>query len=172
MIEKRTEQLTEDTFGHAYEEGKTRTVHFLMSKGFPEDDAREAAQAAWARGWERRHQLRKPEKTLSWVNAIALNLGRNHMRKQSRMQEFEDEPTVTHDPTAAADAEKLLGQCPKKDRILLTRRYLLGWGIGDLAEESDCTRRAIRVRLHRARKGLRERVSRSKVVRSWMPEAA
>jgi len=156
-MERQNEQPTRELFGRAYEEGSTRTVYFLMSKGFPEDEAQEAAQAAWARGWERRRQLRNPSRALSWVNAIALNLGRNRMRKQARMQEFEDEPTVTPDPTASADVDRLLGECREKDRVLLARRYLLGWGIGDLAEDSDCTRRAIRVRLHRARKGLRER---------------
>jgi RNA polymerase sigma-70 factor (ECF subfamily) len=171
MMERQKNTVTRDFFGEAYEQGSTRTISFLMSKGFPEDEAREAAQAAWVRGWERRHQIRKPEKALSWVNAIALNLGRNHIRKQSRMQVFEEEPTVTPDPTAAADVEKLLGECRKKDRHLLTKRYLLGWGIGELATESECTTRAIRVRLHRARKSLRERFSeRPSANHSGLPE--
>jgi DNA-directed RNA polymerase specialized sigma24 family protein len=143
-----------------------------MSKGFPEDEAQEAAQAAWARGWERRHQLRKQSKTLSWINAIALNLGRNNFRKQARMQEFEDEPTVTPDPAARADAEKLLEQAREKDRALLARRYLLGWEIKDLAADSECTRRAIRVRLHRARKNLRERFGGSRPSEDGLPQAA
>ncbi len=174
-MDGRTDNLTRESFGAAYSNGCTRTVNFLMSKGFPEEEARETAQAAWARGWERRHQIRKPEKTLPWVNAIALNLGRNRIRQQARSQTFEDQPTRTPDLAASADVEKMLGQCREKDRTLLKRRYIFGWGIDDLAVESDCTRRAIRVRLHRARKSLRERFAsheRSHRPHSWLRDAA
>jgi DNA-directed RNA polymerase specialized sigma24 family protein len=157
MAKRENSTLSRQSFGEAYEQGSTRTVNFLMSKGFPEDEAREAAQAAWVRGWERRYQIRKPEKVLPWVNTIALNLGRTQLRKQLSMQPFEDQATKAPDLTVAADLEKMLGECRKKDRLLLTRRYLLGWGIDDLARHLDCTNRSIRVRLHRARKALRQR---------------
>ncbi len=168
MAERQTPKITREAFAAAYEQGSTRTVNFLMSKGFPEDEAREAAQAAWVRGWERRHQIRKPDKAVPWVNAIALNLGRNRIRRQARLQMFEEEPTMTPDPTVAVDVEKLLGGCRERDRSLLTKRYLFGWGIEDLAQESECTRRAIRVRLHRARKKLWEQVCENRGPRTTM----
>jgi DNA-directed RNA polymerase specialized sigma24 family protein len=151
------EKLTAESFARAYERGSVQTVNFLISKGFPEDEARDAAQAAWVRGWERRHQIREPERVLRWINTIALNLGRTQMRKLNAMQEFEDYATSMPDPTAAIDVAKLLRESRSKDRTLLIRRHLLEWGIDDLARELECSNRAVRVRLHRACKCLRER---------------
>ena len=60
--------LTATQFGTAYTEGFDHTTHFLAAKGLPETEAREIAQAAWTRGFERRHQLRDSAMVLTWVN--------------------------------------------------------------------------------------------------------
>lgn len=153
--------VSREFFAEAYERGSVQTVNFLISKGFPEDEARDAAQAAWVRGWERRHQIREPERVLRWINTIALNMGRTQMRKLNAIQEFEDRATSMPDPTAAVDTAKLLRESRSKDRVLLIRRYLLEWGIDDLARELECSNRAVRVRLHRACKCLRERFAKA-----------
>lgn len=149
--------MTRTTFGEAYQEGHGRTLHFLLSKGFPEHVAEETAQAAWARGWERRRQLRSQQSTIPWVNSIALNMVRTRLRRDNRLDEYEDRPVPPGNLDAAIDVERMLDRCPERYRGLLERRYLRGWDIRELAEEDGCTRRAIRVRLFRARKHLRER---------------
>jgi RNA polymerase sigma-70 factor (ECF subfamily) len=147
-------QMTREDFGRHYENEHGRTVGFLLSKGFPEDEARETAQAAWVRGWERRAQIREPKKTVSWVNTIALNMGRTRFYKRSRMVEVkEDMPArPSSNVSAVIDAQRLLAGCRQRDRELLEKRYLRELDIGDLARESSCSRRAIRIRLHRARR--------------------
>ena len=57
--------MTRETFGNAYTNGHQQTIHFLLSKGPPEDLALETAQAAWARGWDRRAQIRDTSKTFT-----------------------------------------------------------------------------------------------------------
>lgn len=53
-----TQEQDADADSDAYE----RTVHSLVSRGVSGDSAEESAQAAWARGWERRKEVTGPKK--------------------------------------------------------------------------------------------------------------
>ena len=52
--------MTKEEYGKAYQRGFNLTVRFLVSRGLSYDAALDTAQAAWAKGWERREQLRDP----------------------------------------------------------------------------------------------------------------
>lgn len=151
-------QLTTQAFERAYEQGHQKTIHFLMSCGFAEDQAQESAQMAWVTGWQRRYQIRDVAKTLSWVNTIALNFARSVVKGRRRMEAL---PESLHqeapDVGALIDAHRILEWCSPRDRNLLRERYLEGADIGDLARDHCCTRLAIRVRLHRARRAVLEK---------------
>src|SRR3979490_857073 len=67
-------------YAEAFQNGFGATRRFLISRGAPVDDAEEIAQAAWARGWEYREQLRDPSLVGYWVNSIARNLYRARFR--------------------------------------------------------------------------------------------
>ncbi len=47
-----------EAFAKEYVKGLRQTIRFLLSKGADIDLAEELAQAAWARGWEARKQLK------------------------------------------------------------------------------------------------------------------
>jgi DNA-directed RNA polymerase specialized sigma24 family protein len=150
---KRT--ITRREYGLAYENGRRQTVNFLLSKGLREDEAQEKAQAAWAKGWERRFQLKDKEKTLSWVNTIAFNLYRSSIRKDSLhgpIREIAVSPDVS---ISALDLEKMLNRCRQNEHEILMLRYLRGIDITDLADRYNCTETAVRVRLLRARRSLK-----------------
>jgi DNA-directed RNA polymerase specialized sigma24 family protein len=140
----------------AYSSGHRRTVNFLMSRGLPEDEAAEKAQAAWARGWERRDQIRDKSRTLTWVNAIALNLYRSQARRDARRCEFTDYAVPPQASPTAMDVHRILKKCRPNDRQILTEHYLVGHGIRELALKHGCTETAVRVRLLRARRRMLE----------------
>ena len=50
--------MTRDEYGAAFQQGYERTVASLMARGAHCDEAREIAQEAWVKGWERLSQLR------------------------------------------------------------------------------------------------------------------
>src|SRR6185437_12698289 len=77
--------MSREEYSQAYSVGFESTVRLLLSRGADRDRAREASQAAWAKGWECRHQLRQPRKVLAWVNTIALNIFRN-LRRHPMLQ--------------------------------------------------------------------------------------
>jgi RNA polymerase sigma-70 factor (ECF subfamily) len=147
--------MTQSEYGTAYQDGCNRTVRFLLSRGLSEDAARETAQAAWVRGWERRAQIRDEQKTLTWVNSIALNLYRSQLRREQKrepMREISAPPRVSLD---AIDACLMLDRCRRSDRDLMAGRYLFGYEIHELARDQGCTETAVRVRLMRARRHMR-----------------
>src|SRR5437868_6449190 len=74
--------MTREEYGYAYHRGRDLTVRFLRSIGLSTDDAEETAQAAWGKGWERLGQLRDSNMVLTWMNSIALNIHRSHIRRE------------------------------------------------------------------------------------------
>ena len=97
--------MTRDEYGNAYQEGFPLTVHFLVSRGVVGDDAGEAAQAAWARGWERIKQLRSASMVVAWVNSIALNLHRSDLRRPP-FEALQDVSTPHEPDFASLDCRK------------------------------------------------------------------
>jgi len=88
--------MTREEYGEAYKRGFDLTVRFLLSRGVhPSDRAREAAQAAWTKGWERLGQLRDESLVMTWVNAIALNVYRGFLRREQGYQILPELSTKT-----------------------------------------------------------------------------
>jgi RNA polymerase sigma factor (sigma-70 family) len=147
--------ISRKEYGSAYENSRRQTVNFLLSKGLREDEASEKAQAAWAKGWERRFQLKDKEKTLSWVNTIAYNLYRSSIRKESLHGPIREVAVSPEVNLTALDLEKMLKQCRENEHEILKLRYLKGYDIKELAGRYGCSETAVRVRLLRARRSLR-----------------
>ena len=147
--------ITRKEFGNRYERGRMQTVKFLISRGLREEEAKEKAQAAWAKGWERRYQIKNKKKTLAWINTIALNLYRSSFPRDSRYLSFREHPTSPKVDIAAFDLHRKLDQCRDIEKEILELRYFAGFNIKDLAKRYGCAESAMRVRLLRARRSLR-----------------
>jgi len=149
--------MTRDSFAQEYAEGRPRTVNFLISKGLTRQNAEEISQAAWVRGWERRGQLRDSHKTLPWVNSIALNMGRNDLRRAARLCRQKDQ--ISDDPClrvlAVVDVRRKLALCAPHDHMLLRKHYWEQCSIAELAASEHCSGGAMRLRLLRARRDMR-----------------
>lgn len=145
-----------EAYGNAYRDGYDLTKRFLLSRGVPSESAEEAAQAAWVRGWERRDNLRNPDRVVTWINSIALNLFRNRLRKEKLHDELKEVPDAAEvkSPSISVDVSRELARCKPSDRKLLRQRYVEGYTSTELAELWDCKPVAIRVRLLRARRKL------------------
>ena len=148
--------------GNAYAEaflaGFGATRRFLISRGAPLDEAEEIAQAAWARGWEYREQLRDPGLVSYWVNSIARNLFRARFRGAVAVPlEQTHEPSYAFD-TGTIDLHRLLDRCSHRDRVLF-ERTLEGYSAEEIARTAGISSTGIRVRLLRARQTLREKLA-------------
>jgi RNA polymerase sigma-70 factor (ECF subfamily) len=152
--------MTREQYSDAYDNGYALTARFLVSRGVGVEAAEEAAQAAWARGWEHRHKLRSPDKVLSWVNTIALNLYRNWFRRRETVQLPPETPVPPRASPQAIDIRRALAKCAPADREMIEKHYLAGYTSAELAKQKGCTPVAVRVRLLRVRRRIRERIER------------
>ena len=150
-----------NSYAQAFENGFSATRRFLVSRGAPLDEAEEIAQAAWARGWEYRAQLRDPGLVSYWVNSIARNLFRARFRTASPIPlELSREPSYAFD-TDGIDLRTALGKCSDRDRALF-EQMLEGYSAEEIAHSAGITSTGIRVRLLRARHSIREKMCKGK----------
>ena len=155
--------MTRDEYGRAFQAGFRVTVHFLSSRGILGDAAGEAAQAAWVRGWEHIEQLRSANLVVTWVNSIALNLYRSHLR-QPVFESLQDFPVPPQTDFASIDSCKILGICNSEERKLLQQQYLDGLEISEIAMQQGCSETAARIRILRARRAVHARLCRARPV--------
>lgn len=151
--------MTAHTYGEAYQSCFDRTVRFLISRGAFADGAVEAAQAAWTRGWERRDQLRDENRLLTWINTIALNAYRSRLRKEKMAVPLQEGHCEFEIDFAPMYVQSVLRLCGRQDRSLLESQ-IQGVTAEEMAGESGVSKTAIRIRLMRARRALRQRIER------------
>lgn len=149
--------MTTTDYAQAYESGFQKTVRFLLSRGVEASTAEESAQAAWARGWEKRKHLKEAKRVVQWVNTIALNIFRGRYRKESReeampIREFSVGPD---NATARVDLDKSAESCSQGDWRLLKAHYMAGYSSSEIAEQTGLNPVTVRVRISRAKAKLR-----------------
>src|SRR3954452_24895784 len=151
--------MTNEHYGKAYQKGFDRTVRFLVSRGLSYDAALDTAQAAWAKGWERRGQLRDPNLVLTWTNSIALNIHRTYLRREPQTQTLPELAAPPRLNVAAIDAKRILNGCKPPDRIVLHSHYIEGYKVQEIAEQHGWTETAVRIRLLRARRSVEKKLT-------------
>jgi len=146
--------MTTEEFGSAYQQGYVRTARLLVTRGLSWDVAYETAQAAWVRGWEKRHQLRDSSMVVTWINSIALNMYRTSLRREPVLQDLPDVPAPVEPHLASIDVHFILQTCKKNERFVLQRHYLEEYKATEIALEQGLTVTAVRLRLLRARRAV------------------
>ena len=148
--------MTREAYGQVYQEGKERTIRFLLSRGVASILAADIAQSAWLRGWERLSQLRDERMVVTWINTIALNLYRHAVRKEPFQQVIEESlhAKKTFLNLAAIDVAKALHLCRPPDRALL-EALMIGVTAKEIAQVEGVTETTVRIRFLRARRSAR-----------------
>jgi DNA-directed RNA polymerase specialized sigma24 family protein len=149
---KRTE------YADAFQNGYSATRRFLLSRGAALEEAEEIAQAAWARGWEYRDQLRDPSMVSFWVNSIARNLFRARFRTPTVLPMEGVDPSYTMSMEDQIEVRRILDLCPKRDRALL-EKSLQGYSAEEMARDEGISSTGIRVRMLRIRQGIRAQLA-------------
>jgi len=146
--------MTHEQYGQAYQDGYSRTVRLLRSRGASIDVAEDVAQAAWLRGWQKSEQLRNETKLLSWVNEIAMNCHRRGLQNEARYQALPEHCGHVGLDLAPLDAAKVLNFCRPRERMLLEEQ-MGGFTTKEIAKNHGVSETAIRIRLLRARRAVR-----------------
>lgn len=136
----------------------------LSVVGCPET-ADEAAQEAIVRAWRHRERCRQPEKPFGWLRRIA----RNEAIRLAGRRPYEvlvDEPPAA--PNSRADERDcvesrllfsgILGTLSQADQELAWLRYYEDLSCAKLAEHFGLCEATVKVRLHRLRRRLKQRM--------------
>jgi RNA polymerase sigma-70 factor, ECF subfamily len=144
--------MTSEEYALAYERGFNTVVRFFLSRGVSYDQAVESVQAAWVRGWERRHQLRQPDAVLPWIISIARNLRNTDLREREHAP-VEEASTVTCQTVhlSAIDARRVLDRSKPGERTVLEARYVQGFTVREIAEAEGISKVAVRLRTPKRR---------------------
>lgn len=128
------------------------------------DAARDVAQLAWIKAWQRLPTVREPERLRAWLIAIAANEARQHLRASRRRYVREIAPSghdgaAGHNSITSADQLDLEGALVRldpADRGFLTMRYLAGLTAEEIGLATGLTASGVRTRLSRLIARLRE----------------
>jgi RNA polymerase sigma-70 factor (ECF subfamily) len=135
-----------------------------------EEDARDVVQEAYLRAWRGIGKFRGEAQFSTWMYRITANAGATHMRKRRRhraeplaeVTEPVDTRPDAQPATAAEAADSLerigaaLDELPPKLRSLVVLKDVYGLPHEAIAEELGISVPAAKVRLHRARRKLRD----------------
>jgi RNA polymerase sigma-70 factor, ECF subfamily len=138
-----------------------------------EEDARDVVQEAYLRAYKGLKKYRGDAQFTTWLYRITANCAATHLGKGNKHRHedleasaatlFDDRPEA--DPSVSADASILrdrvdaaLAHLPPRLRAVVVLRDVYDLPHEEIAQELGITEAAAKVRLHRARKQLRERL--------------
>ncbi len=135
------------------------------------DDAGDVAQEAYIRAYRHLRRFRGDARFTTWLYRITANCAATYMgrRKRDQHDELSDDSAIDaspdNDPELRADAAALraevqaaLRRLPERLRAVVVLRDVYDLSHRAIAEELGITETAAKVRLHRARRRLRELV--------------
>jgi RNA polymerase sigma-70 factor (ECF subfamily) len=158
------EELVRTTYAETYTLAKRLTGN--------EEDARDVVQESYLRAYRGLHRFRGDAQFSTWLYRITANCAASHMGKRSRRrtEALPDDSAVVdlnpeRDPSARAEAsvlrdrlEDALDHLPAKLRAVVVLRDVYDLPHEAIAAELGISESAAKVRLHRARRQLRDRV--------------
>jgi RNA polymerase sigma-70 factor, ECF subfamily len=158
------DELVKSTYGSTY------TLALRLTHN--EEDARDVVQEAYLRAYKSIKKFRGDAEFTTWLYRITANCaatlltrGNKHRHEDidDQVQVFDERPEI--DPEARADASLLrdrvsaaLANLPPRLRAVVVLRDIYDLPHDEIAQELGITEAAAKVRLHRARKQLREKL--------------
>jgi RNA polymerase sigma-70 factor, ECF subfamily len=137
-----------------------------------EDDARDVVQEAYLRAYRGIGRFRGDARFSTWLYRITANCASTHLgrRRRNRHEELDEQDNVVelrtdHDPEVQAQATALrdslttaLAELPPRLRAVIVLRDIYDLPHDAIAAELGISTSAAKVRLHRARRKLREQL--------------
>lgn len=134
-------------------------------------DAQDLTQEAFVKAYLELAKLRDPTKFASWLHRITVNVCRMWLRDRKDVNESElekaswtgDEFTEERSPQEHAESEELrlsitkaISSLSEKDQLAVTLYYIDGLSCEEIGDFLSLSQSAVKSRLHRARKQLKE----------------
>ncbi len=127
--------------------------------------AEELTQDAFVRAWEKLHSFRGDSAFSSWLHRLTLNVVYAELRRRARHEAFlakvpPSDGIVPGAPAARADLEQAIARLPDGARQAFVLHDVEGYRHEEIAEVAGIAVGTSKAQLHRARKLLREELTR------------
>lgn len=130
------------------------------------DEAADCVQEAFVRAWEHRDELVADASPGGWVRTAAVRIATSRWRRArnavTAWQRLGSRPPAVHDDPADAGTDVTLDALrtlPVDQRHALALHYVLDLSVADIALLVRASEGAVKVRLHRGRKALADRLA-------------
>jgi RNA polymerase sigma-70 factor (ECF subfamily) len=129
--------------------------------------AQDITQEAFVRAYSKLGKLQSPEKFGPWMDVITRNLARRALQKRRRgkmsFTDFSDTSLhpLAKDITSTRELEEAINSLPDTYREPLLMRYMGGASYEEIAQRTGTRRNTAEVRVHRAKKILRDSLTSS-----------
>jgi len=149
-----------------------RSIFHLMNQMVRDrEEAAGLTQDAFVRAYRQLHRLRAPEAWGVWLRRIAMNIGRDHLKRRRLPVEPLVLPTgeerLLEDPGDSPDriivqsellitVRRAIDRLPEEHRLVVTLHHLEGMEVKDIAEVLGIPVGTVKSRLSRARGVLRD----------------
>lgn len=138
----------------------------LLRLGLEKEEAQDILQESFIKGFQSITNLEEPKAFGGWLKRIALNLGLQFIRKQSRMQNFDlieeqmDLPELEEDwpEIGYSDLQKAISKLPKSCRLIFELFYLDDYKHQEIARELQISVSTSKSQLHYAKRLLKEQL--------------
>ena len=152
------EELVERTHRQVY-----TLAHRLMGDRY---EAEDVAQDVYLRVYRSLHGFRGDAAFETWLYRITSNVAMRHLRRRNRFGDPNEEPTeLLRVPPAEPEVEetgfgdevrRALDLLTPGQRAVLVLRDVYGFSTAEVAAQMGTTEGAVKVRLHRARRAMKE----------------
>jgi len=163
---------SEHAFRCLFEQERERLRRFVLKLVNDADEAENIVQETFTEAYRQIEDFRGDSSVSTWLFSIAKHLAYGHLRKTDRHNYLEHETieflqvdqketaTVTEEEVELSERKQIvhdaLQELPEHYRRVVELRDLKEKSTAETAEQLDLTEVNVRVRLHRARKQLRE----------------
>lgn len=121
-------------------------------------DREDAAQEAILRAWEKRDGLREPRFFETWFIRILINACHDIQRRNRRAVAMDAPPERESEPDNR-DLYLALAALDEKQRMCVLLHYIEGYGVREVARILGIGESAVKVRLMRGRRKLKQMLS-------------
>lgn len=146
-----------DEFEGFYHAHFTGTVLLVYSFTADMAAAQDVAQEAFARAWQRWHQVSGYHDPLAWVRRVSINLTNSRWRRLRTARSYLDRQREEHAAEVSPDHVMVvaaLRRLPKNQRAALVLHYLADMPVEDVARHLDAPTGTVKSWLHRGRSTL------------------
>jgi RNA polymerase sigma-70 factor (ECF subfamily) len=159
------------SFSSIVERHWNMVVALALSRVADPTEAEDIAQESFLKAYSQLHGLRNPSRFAGWLSKITIQQCSNTLRckvrhaktfgcKATPVDDLDEKSAATRNPGLTQDQTHFVRQAvsrlPEKFRTLIVMRFVAGLSAVQIAEQLGRRPGAIRVRLHRAYKILRD----------------